>query len=165
MKILLPKQHGAWAMLLIPFFLEMFSAGPTKWHTLLFIGWLFLYLATFPFIMLIRKKQVQLHRKWSIIYGSIAIISLLPLLFVKFTLLYFGLAMIPLFLINIYFAKQNNERAFINDLVAIIAFGIGGLASYYLGAGELTKDAWYIFIHHFLFLQYHLLTQIGPYNP
>lgn len=151
MKLLIPKQHGAWAMLIIPFFLSMITAGSTIWHIPLFIGWLFLYLATNPLVMLFRKKKKDLYKKWTYIYGGIALLSLMPLLFVQFELLYFGLSMLPLFLINIYYAKQNNERAFINDVVAIISFGIGGLTSYYLGAQQLDPLAWLIFLHSFVF--------------
>ena len=59
--------------------------------------------------------------------------------------------MIPLFMINIYYAKQNNERAFTNDIVAIITFCIGGLGSYYLEANELNQEAFFFFFLSFLF--------------
>lgn len=38
MKALIPKQHGAWAMLLIPFLLGMVKGGPVIWHIPLFLG-------------------------------------------------------------------------------------------------------------------------------
>ena len=63
MKMVIPKQHGAWAMLLIPFLLGMLAGHPTIWHIPLLIGWLFLYLATFPFIMYVRKKKRDLYEK------------------------------------------------------------------------------------------------------
>lgn len=151
MKILIPKQHGAWAMLIIPFALSMVAGGMTIWHLFLFLGWFFLYLATFPLVMVFRKKKNKMYQRWSLIYGSIALISLIPILFIDWTLVYFGLSMIPLFLVNIYFAMKNKERAFTNDLVAILSFCIGGLASYYLGSGNLGQAAWFIFVHSFLF--------------
>ena len=82
MKMVIPKQHGAWAMLLIPFLLGMLAGHPTIWHIPLLIGWLFLYLATFPFIMYVRKKKRDLYGKWALIYGAIATISLIPILVV-----------------------------------------------------------------------------------
>ena len=151
MKMVIPKQHGAWAMLLIPFLLGMLAGHPTIWHIPLLIGWLFLYLATFPFIMFVRKKKRDLYGKWALIYGTMATISLIPILFIKISMVNFGLVMIPLFLVNIYFAKKNKERAFLNDLVAILVFCIGGLASYYLGTGKLSQITWYIFSYCFLY--------------
>lgn len=44
MKALIPKQHGAWAMLLIPFCLGTVKGGAVLWHIPLFLGWLFILL-------------------------------------------------------------------------------------------------------------------------
>ncbi|WP_374722706.1 YwiC-like family protein [Peribacillus tepidiphilus] len=41
MKNFLPKQHGAWAMLLIPFWLGVAASHFSFIHILFFIGWLF----------------------------------------------------------------------------------------------------------------------------
>ncbi|MFS0783716.1 YwiC-like family protein [Bacillus sp. 1P06AnD] len=151
--MLIPKQHGAWAMLFIPFALEMLAGGSTVWHIPLFAGWLLLYLATYPLTLLCKKqrKKKQLYQKWALIYSLLAIVCLLPILWVHFRMVYFGLVMAPMFLINLYYAKKNRDRAFLNDLAAIAAFCVGGLASYYLGAGKLTKEAWVLALHSFLF--------------
>ncbi|WP_102347364.1 YwiC-like family protein [Bacillus sp. Marseille-P3661] len=151
MKLLLPKQHGAWAMLILPFVLGMVIGGPSWLHISLFIGWLMLYLATYPFIMLFKGKQKKLHLKWTGIYGGIAIASLIiPVIYVP-QLIYFGLAMAPFFLINIYYAKRNQERALLNDFSAIAAFGIGGVASYYVGQGIISEHAILIWVCSLLF--------------
>ncbi len=138
-------------MLIIPFLLSAIISGFSIFHIPLFIGWLFLYLGTYPFLLLLRKKKTDLHRKWSLIYGSIALLSLIPPILYDWRMLYFGFAMIPFFLINIYYAKRNRERAFFNDLTAIAAFGVGGLASYFLGSGSLDPMAWFLFTLTFLF--------------
>ena len=43
--------------------------------------------------------------------------------------------MIPFFMINAYFTSKNQDRAFMNDICAIFAFSVAGLASSYLGHG------------------------------
>jgi hypothetical protein len=151
MKILLPKQHGAWAMLLIPFLLGMIGGEATIFHLPFLFGWLFLYLATVPIFMLLKKKKIALYKKWSIIYISLALVFLVFPLYEEWRLLFFSFAMIPFFLINVYFTKSKKERAFLNDVSAIIIFGIGGLASYFLGSGTLDGTAWLIFIYSFFF--------------
>lgn len=151
MKILLPKQHGAWAMLLIPFLLGVVKGGAVFAHIPLFLGWLSLYLFTYPILMISKKKKVLFYRKWAIIYGLSAILSLIYPLFVEWRLVYFGMVMLPFFMINIYFARRNKERAFINDLTAIITFGIGGAASYFLASGMLDRTGWLLFVYTFLF--------------
>ncbi|WP_191663919.1 YwiC-like family protein, partial [Bacillus pseudomycoides] len=45
MKLVVPKQHGAWGMLLIPFILSVILGKATFYHIPLFIAWLFIYLA------------------------------------------------------------------------------------------------------------------------
>lgn len=152
MKPLLPKQHGAWAMLIIPFLLGAYYGGFSWLHIPLFLGWLLLYLATYPFFMAIKnKKRRQYYLRWFLAYSIPAVVLLLIPLVNHFSLLYFGLSMMPFFLINIYYARKKNERALLNDLAAIAEFCIGGLASFYVGDGELNLRAAEIFSFCFLF--------------
>lgn len=82
---------------------------------------------------------------------------LIALIFVAFplaykpSLIYFGLAMIPFFIVNMYFAKKKKERSFVNDVAAIINFSIGGLGSYYIGTGHMDEKALFLFIASVLF--------------
>ncbi|WP_243291481.1 YwiC-like family protein [Bacillus sp. FJAT-47783] len=150
-KLLLPKQHGAWAMLVIPFLLGGYAGGFSWFHIPLFIGWLFLYLATYPLLMSFKIKRKKEYLQWFYRYFFIAITMLLILLFYNIKLIYFGIAMVPFFFINLYYAKKKNERAFINDVAAIMSFCIGALTSYYVGSGELTFDAFLVSIFCFFF--------------
>ncbi|KGX86413.1 YwiC-like family protein [Pontibacillus marinus] len=151
MKLLLPKQHGAWAMLLVPFILGMTSSEFTWVHIPLLIGWLGLYLSTYPILMLIKGKKRDLHLKWTGIYMGIAMLFLVVVLLNEWRMMIFGLFMLPLFLINIYYTKKKKERAFANDVTAIIVFCVGGAASYYLGAGILDLKGWSVVLLSFLF--------------
>jgi hypothetical protein len=56
-KWIVPKQHGAWAMLMIPFLLGAYAGGFAWLHAQLFVGWLFLYLATYPLLMAVKSKR------------------------------------------------------------------------------------------------------------
>ncbi|RXT05790.1 YwiC-like family protein [Ammoniphilus sp. CFH 90114] len=151
MKPLIPKQHGAWAMLVIPFALGVIAGEPSWLHIPLFIGWLFLYLATYSLLMAVKGKQVNHYLRWTLIYGGLAGVSLiLPILEIgKIT--YFGFAMIPFLFINALYSKRNKERALFNDLCAIAAFGIGGLTSYYVGTGKLDQTAFMVWGFSMLF--------------
>lgn len=125
-------------MLLLPFLLGLFLGEPSWLHVPLFIGWLALYLATYPMLMLLKKKQVKLYRVWFIRYVAVALCFLIIPILIKPNLALFGFMMIPFFLINVYFSKQNNERALMNDISAISVFSIGGLASYYVGTTSIS---------------------------
>ncbi|MEW9053679.1 MAG: YwiC-like family protein [Neobacillus sp.] len=151
MKLFLPKQHGAWAMIIIPFWLGVIAGGFTWQHIPFFIGWVLLYLATYPMLMLFKKKKIKFYSKWTVIYLLPALILLLVPLLKMPSIVYFGLMMIPFFIINAYYTSKNQDRALMNDFSAIIAFSIAGLASSYLGQGQITIEALLVFSVSILF--------------
>lgn len=140
MKLFLPKQHGAWAMLIIPFWLGVIEGGFIWKHIPFFIGWLLLYLATYPMLLLFKKKKIPFYTKWTLIYMIPSLILLLIPLLERPSIFYFGLLMIPFFMINAYYTSKNQDRAFMNDISAVFAFSIAGLASSYLGHGVMNIE-------------------------
>lgn len=151
MKLFLPKQHGAWAMLIIPFWLGVIASSFQWEHIPFFFGWLFLYLTTYPMLLLFKRKKIPFYAKWTIIYLLPALILLSIPLWSRPSLFYFGVAMIPFFLINAYYSSKNKDRAFMNDLSAIIVFSIAGLASGYLADGNIDSLDLYIFVTSIMF--------------
>lgn len=149
--MLIPKQHGAWAMLVIPFVLGAYAGGISWLHLPLFLGWLGLYLAAYPFLMTVKTKRKGEYMRWFYRYFSGAVIMLAIPLFFQWKLVYFGLAMVPFFFVNLYYAKKKDERALLNDVAAIASFCIGGLASFYIGRGELTTQAFELYMFCFVF--------------
>ena len=150
-KLFIPKQHGAWAMLIIPFWLGAAATEIIWQHIPFFLGWLLLYLATYPMLFLFKKKKISFYRKWTFIYLVPALAFLMVPLFTTPSITYFGLAMLPFFAVNAYFSSKKNDRALLNDLSAILCFGIAGLASSYLPNGNLTLEAWLAFFASILF--------------
>lgn len=140
MKLFLPKQHGAWAMLIIPFWLGVIEGGFIWKHIPFFIGWLLLYLATYPMLLLFKRKKIPFYIKWTLIYMIPSLLLLLIPLFERPSIIYFGLLMVPCFVTNAYYTSKNQDRAFMNDLSAIFAFSIAGLASSYLAYGRITFE-------------------------
>ncbi|KEK23265.1 YwiC-like family protein [Bacillus gaemokensis] len=151
MKLVVPKQHGAWGMLLIPFVLSVLLGKPTLYHILLFIAWLFIYLATYPFLMYIKQTRKKEFLHSAIIYFIIACIFGIVSLLYEWKILLFALIMMPLFIVNIYFARQKKERALVNDICAILVFCIGGLISYYFSMKTIDRTALSIAVVSFLY--------------
>lgn len=140
MKLFLPKQHGAWAMLIIPFWLGVVNGGFLWEHIPFFIGWLLLYLATYPMLLLFKGKKITFYTKWSLIYLIPALLFLFIPLYHKPTVVYFGLLMVPFFILNAYYSSKNQDRAFMNDMSAIFAFSMASLGSGYLSLGIVTSE-------------------------
>ncbi|MGG1230210.1 YwiC-like family protein [Bacillus halotolerans] len=151
MKALIPKQHGAWAMLLIPFCLGMVKGGAVLWHIPLFLGWLFLYLAVYPVTLALKKKQIKPYQKWIFSYSFPACSFLLAAVIHKPSFIWLAFSLLPLFLIHVYYALQKNERALLNDFAGVLFFCTGGLASCWLGTETLDGWAWFIFAQSALF--------------
>jgi hypothetical protein len=151
MKLFMPKQHGAWAMLIIPFWLGAAASEIIWQHVPFFIGWLLLYLATYPLLLIFKKKKIPFYRKWALIYMVPAIVFLLIPLFTTPTIAYFGFSMIPFFILNAYFSAKNKDRAVMNDLSAIVVFSIAGLASSHLPGGTINEEAILVFAASILF--------------
>lgn len=131
-----PKQHGAWAMLILPFLSGMFAAQPIWMHALLFVGWVLVYLFSYPLLQWVRTKKGQIYRNPVLLYAllltpvAVLLLSLAPVL-LKWIPFF-----IPLFLVNCYFALRNKERAFMNDLAAVIQFCLITFVAYDLGNGD-----------------------------
>lgn len=135
MKPIIPREHGGWAMVSVPFFLGMFAGGPKWMHLPLFIGWVMFYLAAYPLrLALMRRKDRRYFVRWSLIYWVLGMVFLLPPLIAEPSLLWAGPVLVALFSVNGWYAYRRDERSFVNDLCAIFAFSVGGAAAYVVGA-------------------------------
>jgi hypothetical protein len=151
MNLFLPKQHGAWAMLIIPFWLGVAATELLWQHIPFFGGWLFLYLATYPMLLLFKGKKLKYYTKWSIYYLVPSLLFLLLPLLYEPKLLYFGALMIPFFIVNAYYSSKNRDRALINDISAIIAFSLAGVGSGFIVSGTIHTGLILVFICSTLF--------------
>ncbi|WP_342044603.1 YwiC-like family protein [Bacillus sp. OTU530] len=145
MKPIIPTQHGAWAMLFIPFIIGIAAGSPTLYHLPLLLAWLFVYLGTYPLLMYIKQRRKKHLLQWALTYFVAALIFGSISLMHEWRIVYAAVIMLPLFLVNVCFAITKNERALLNDIAAIITFSSGGMMSYYFGTGILNQTAWWIF--------------------
>ncbi|WP_276915003.1 YwiC-like family protein [Aneurinibacillus aneurinilyticus] len=151
MRLLIPKQHGAWAMLIVPFWLGVMASTFYFGHLFLFIGWLFLYLASYAALMLAKGRQANLYKKWTTIYLSLAGLFIFIPVWQQPKLIGFGLLLLPFFAVSAYYSAKNCDRALTNDMSAIFIFSSSGAASYFYGANQLDKIGLFLFFICFLF--------------
>jgi len=137
----IPGQHGAWAMLIIPFLFGMFAARPVPLHALLFFGWVLVYLFSYPLLQWIRTKKRRIYGKPLIIYGSLLLPTGAALFALRPSLIWMALMFIPLFLVNGYYARRNRERSLVNDLAAVLQFSLMVFVAYQVGGGSDWKLA------------------------
>lgn len=155
MKLLISNQHGAAVMAALPFLFATLSGHPEWQQFLLFFAWASLYLFSYPFFTLFKKRKnsdQQVYKKWSYIYGlSAALFGVLAMLF-QWKIIFFVLAMSPFALINIHYTRQHNERAVINDIASVITFCIAGCAAYYFATNTFDYHQLTIFLIPFSYL-------------
>lgn len=131
----IPNQHGAWAMLVMPFLFGMFASKPVWLHAPLFLGWLLVYLFSYPFLQWLRTKKKRTYIGPMRLYGGLLIPTGVLLIVLEPALARWIPLFIPLFLVNAYFAIRNRERALINDLAAVVQFSLIVFVAYQAGGG------------------------------
>ena len=151
MKLLISNQHGAIVMALVPFIYGMLLANPVWAHVFLLLGWFSLYLMTYPFLNLFKGKNLELYKKWSVIYFAAAVIFAIPALIYNWQVLYFMFAMLPFVVVNIYFTKKKDERNLWNDLAGILIFALAGMGSYYFSDRTFDEKIWWVALYPSLF--------------
>lgn len=110
MKLIIPKQHGAWGMLLIPFILGILIGQGTWYHIPLFLAWLFVYLATYPLLMYVKQPRKQHYLHSFFLYFIVACVCMIIALIYEWRIMFFSIIMLPCFFVNIYFSrKKTNE--------------------------------------------------------
>ena len=140
--MVLPREHGTWMMFFLPFLLGMLLSGPEWLHIVLMIGWFFIFLTSTPLLTIIRKpSQSDVMLPWVLKYSVIAVIFILPIVWLYPILLWGIFFLLPLLLVNIYFIKKKQERSLWNNLSGILIFSLGGTAAYVIGHGNITKEA------------------------
>lgn len=152
MRLLLPKEHGAWAMLIVPFAVSAAVHERSWLHLPLFLGWFFLYLSSQPLLMIMRNNNnYAVCKKWLLIYGGFAIAFLIWPIFYYPNLLRLGAIIVPLLVVNIYFARKKRERDLLNDLSAIAQLSLGAVASGYVAGGVWTERSLLVWLFSVLF--------------
>lgn len=111
-----------------------------------------LYLFSHVSISYVHKAKTKKEfLQAAIVYFSIAFLFGTISLLYEWRILLFLIVMIPLFIVNMYYARQKNERALLNDICAIIVFCIGGLISYYFSMKQIDHTALFIALISFLY--------------
>ena len=142
MKIILPKEHGAWAMWIAPFLTGIFLSQFNWLDIPLVFSIFFAYIAISPFLQGIRRPKDRIKEwKYTFSYLLLSGVFFVPLLRNYSKLLYLLPFVLITLAINIYYLKKKHERALLNDLAAMAALNSTVFASYYLGSGQFAVVA------------------------
>ncbi|MFG3283061.1 YwiC-like family protein [Streptomyces sp. NPDC048111] len=123
----LPNQHGAWAMLAVPFLAGTFLGRPRWAHLPLLATWLLGYLAVYHGQQWLRLRVNSRnpnapgrHVRPALCCGAGAALCGLPLAVAYPWLLLAAACAAPFLAVNTRYAYRNRERALLNGLAAVV---------------------------------------------
>ncbi|WP_412076802.1 YwiC-like family protein [Streptomyces xanthophaeus] len=143
----IPDQHGAWAMLAVPFLAGAFLAPRPGWaHAVLFAAWLLGYAAVFHAQQWLRLharglRSARRHARPAVVFGAAFAVAGVPPAVLHPWLVAAVLLAAPFVAVNTYYAWRSRERALANGLAAVVPACGMLLVAVRLGGGE-ASSAW-----------------------
>jgi hypothetical protein len=157
---IVPKEHGAWAVLLVPLFVGAIAGGGlTLGFILLLCASLLVFMSYLPVRKLARSRsgspveQLRLHRSrvWASVYLGTGFVLLAPLIARGYWLLLpIGSAAALLFAANLFLTRRS-PRTVPGDLVAVLGLTLTAPAAYYIASHRMDGTAAVIWCLSFLF--------------
>jgi len=139
-------------MWIAPFIIGIIVTGFSWLHLLQLISIFFAYISISPFLQGIRNiTGRKVMWKYTALYLAIAFLFAIPLLVFFPKLIYIAAAIVPLFMINIYYVKKKRERSLVNDTAAMAALTSTFFASYFIGVERYDLIALLSWLVIFLF--------------
>ena len=159
-KPLLPKEHGSWAMLIVPLLLGAIIAPIWHWRILILIVAAFgFFLVRFPLALLVKtRRRTKANRaefwRWVFVYGGMTAISggwlvLVERLWILALISVFGVALL---LFHLWLVYRRQEMSLIGELSGIVGLALGAPMAYYTASGRLDDTAvllWLINVLYF----------------
>ena len=116
----LPPQHGAWAMLLLPFGIGVLRGGPGWIHLPLLVAWVGGYLAAYYAQLAIKTRSPSRVRPQLLVYGPVTVLAAVTVLLLSPSLALAGPVFAPLLAVNAWYAWRRRERALPNGIASAL---------------------------------------------
>ncbi len=115
----IPRQHGAWAMLLLPVLLGVAASAPDPWQLVVAVTALAAYLASFTAQTWSRSRRPPAYRLPIAIYGTVAIVLGVILLVAFPPLALAAVVVVPAGLVVFRGAQPGTRRDLANSLAQV----------------------------------------------
>ncbi|MCW3844012.1 YwiC-like family protein [Micromonospora yasonensis] len=115
----LPPQHGAWAMLLLPYAVAVGVIGPRWLHLPLLGAWLAGYLFSYHALLAVKTGRPARVRPQLLAYGGATALLGLWVLLARPAVLGYAPLFAVLVAVNAVHARRRRERALLNDLASV----------------------------------------------
>ncbi|WP_311411145.1 YwiC-like family protein [Micromonospora reichwaldensis] len=122
-----PPQHGAWAMLLLPFLAALTVTGPHPLHLPLLGAALAGYPLSYFGLQAVKTGRIRRVRPHLVGYGLATVALGTPVLVARPATLAYAPIFVALAAVNAGYARRRRDRAFVNDLAFVAQCGLLGL--------------------------------------
>ncbi|MCL6547774.1 MAG: YwiC-like family protein, partial [Alicyclobacillus sp.] len=142
--VVVPREHGAWALWLVPFFTGSTLTGFRPAHWLLLVSVLFAFAAATPAVYMVKQpKKRSLYARWTLAYAGLSALTGVWLLPRYPWLVAIAVCMAPFFLVDLWFVRAKAERHLLNDVAGILGLNLTVVASRYVGEGQIDWTSLY----------------------
>lgn len=130
-----PRQHGAWAMLVVPPVVGA-TLGGWRWvHALLLVAWLVAYLAYHAAGLWLKARRRARYRPPVVAYGAAAGVLGVALVVAAPHLLAWAPVLAPLLAVSLWASVRRADRSWWNDAVTVLAACLMAPVAASLGSG------------------------------
>lgn len=116
----LPPQHGAWAMLVVPYLVGVLWAGPSWPQLPLLVAWLGGYLLSYYLFLAVKTRRPSRVTAQVLVYSAVTVPAALLVVALRPELLAFAPVYAILLTINAWYAWRRSERALLNNLASVV---------------------------------------------
>ena len=159
-KPIITKEHGSWAVLLIPITVAAATVGAfTANAALLVVSAVGVFMSYVPLNALLRnfidssldREHLIAHSLWGMIYLAVGVAAALPLVHQGFWMIFpLGSIAVLLFFIN-FLLIRSLQKNVLTDLVGVAGLALGAPAMYYVLTLSLDDQAWILYVMNILF--------------
>lgn len=158
----LPPQHGAWAMLAVPYCAGLLVAG-YRWADAALAGaWLAGYLLSYYLFQSVKSRRPGRYRAQLALYAVMAAPLAVLVVVARPQVLWYAPGYAALLAVNAWYAARRRERALLNDVVSVLQSCLIVLVVATI-AGTVTAaafDAFLLCLAYFLGTVFYVKTMI-----
>ncbi len=152
---LIPREHGAWAMWIVPMLSSALVTRFSAAFAVLFISFTLLYVVHHPAVTMLKRRSVP-QRRDVLLLLALAVPGLLAGTGIVFLanlpwLLVFAAIEGILFAFSIRSFLARDQRSFVSELVTVAALTLTAPAGYYTITGSLDEKALLLYSLNILF--------------